>query len=66
MLCYRDMSFCADSGECATEMCPRYLSSDVFYEAGVFGLPVSVAQFKDGCKRFVPLNKVKVLEESGV
>ena len=52
MLCYRDMTFCGNSKECLTTDCPRYLSDDVITEANVFGLPLAIGEFKEGCPRF--------------
>lgn len=57
MLCYRDMTFCGNSKECLTTECPRYLSDDVITEANVFGLPLAVGEFKEGCLRFRPSKK---------
>lgn len=57
MLCYRDMTFCGNSKECLTTDCPRYLSDDVIKEANVFGVPLSVGNFKSDCIRFRPIKK---------
>lgn len=63
MLCYRDMSFCADSDQCATVDCYRKLTDKVKQDAeawwGKPGAPIAVMAFQDDCPAFDPIEEVK-------
>lgn len=57
MICYRDMSFCADSDQCATVKCFSKLTDEVKQKAeewwGKPGAPIAVMSFKESCSNFV-------------
>ena len=61
MICYRDMSFCADSDQCATVDCFSKLTDEVKQKAeewwGKPGAPISVISFRDECPMFDPIEE---------
>ena len=53
MMCYRDMTFCSNDKECATQDCSRRLTEkDYEYLKANDFMPVSVANFREGCSKF--------------
>lgn len=57
MLCYRDMTFCADSDQCADTDCLRKLTDKVKQDAekwwGKPGAPIALGSFRETCSKFV-------------
>ena len=60
MMCYRDMTFCSNTEECAnTEGCHRAFTKDVETSAnnwaeaiGLDYTPVAMSEFKNSCIKF--------------
>jgi len=54
MICYRDMSFCADQYDCDTldSECSRRLTDDDRNKAIQFDMPVAWMSFKSTCGKY--------------
>ena len=50
MICYRDMTFCLLSKDCATAECPRHVTKDVEAGAEEMGLGLAMADCSSTCK----------------
>jgi hypothetical protein len=54
MICFRDMTFCANSHECGTETCARHWNEHLQRQAEMWmkNPPVAWAHFKPSCHIF--------------
>jgi len=52
MICYRDMTFCSRSSECANEACFRYVTGSVRFNANEMGLPLALSDMSKTCGEF--------------
>ncbi len=61
MICYRDMSFCAESAQCATNTCARHWDDDKQAAAdrwwGKEGAPVAFMSFRENCHIFTEVRE---------
>lgn len=65
MLCYRDMTFCADvdtfESKCLNTTCPRNLTQEVKDAAekwwGKPRAPIAYTDFSDTCTHYQPIHK---------
>lgn len=60
MICYRDMTFCADDDKCGEKFCSRRLTADDEAKAAKMGIPVAFANFSSTCKFYKPVGKVQL------
>ena len=53
MICYKDMTFCSNVGECKNgETCHRNLTEEEEERAYALDLAIAIASFKSTCKRW--------------
>lgn len=57
MMCFKDMTFCANSDECGNTDCPRKFTDKDRQDAiawwGSDEVPIAWSDFKDDCGKFV-------------
>lgn len=60
MMCFRDMTFCANSDECANDQCARHWNNDLQHQADAWwggeGAPVAMGFYKTVCGKFMEKN----------
>ena len=57
MICYKDMTYCADAPQCNNKDCHRRLIDEDIQEAKKLGLCISQASFAISCKVYKPVDK---------
>ena len=55
-LCYKDITYCADTKECSNMDCMRRLIDEDIQKASKLGLCISQAHWKNVCMFFEPKN----------